>query len=60
MSSQTLNYMDYKQESWFNCKILGNLGWFYRFLRPIAAILDSRTFMSQILIDFFSDIHYIQ
>ena len=60
MSSQTLNYMDYKQESWFNCNILGNLEWFSRFLRPIAAILDSRTFMGQILIDFFSDIHYIQ
>ena len=26
--------MDYKQESWLNCKILGNFGWFYRFPRP--------------------------
>ena len=33
--------MYYKQESWF--KSLGNLGWFYRFLRPMAAILDFST-----------------
>ena len=45
--------MYYKQESWFNCKSLGNLGWFYRFLRPMAAILDFHNFMGQILIDFF-------
>ena len=41
--------MYHKQESWFNCKSLGNLGWFYRFLRP----MDFRTFMGQILVDFF-------
>ena len=52
--------MYYKQESWFNCKSLGNLGWVYRFLRPMAAILDFRTFMDQILVDFFLVIHYIQ
>ena len=45
--------MHYKQESWFTCKSLGNLGWFYRCLQPMAAILDFRTFMGQILIDFF-------
>ena len=26
--------MDFYQESWFNCKMLGSLGWFYRFPRP--------------------------
>ena len=41
------------QESWFICKSLGNLRWFYRFLRSMAAILDFRTFIGQILIDFF-------
>ena len=40
--------------------MLGKLEWFYRFLRPMAAILDFRTFMSQILIDFFLVIDYIQ
>ena len=39
MSSPTLKNMDYKQEPLFNCEILGNLGWFYRFSRPMAAIL---------------------
>ena len=53
MSSPTLKNMYYKQESWFNYISLGYLGWFYRFLRPMAAILDFRTFMGQILIDFF-------
>ena len=53
MSSPTLENMYYKQESWFNCKSLDNLGWFYRCLRPMAAILDFRTFMGQILKDFF-------
>ena len=53
MSSPALKNMYYKQESWLNCKSLDKLGWFYRFLRPIAAILDSRTFMGQILVDFF-------
>ena len=60
MSSLTFINMHYKQESWFNCKSLGNLGWFYRVLWPMAAILDFRTFMGQILIDFFLVIHYIQ
>ena len=45
--------MYYKQESWFNCKSLGSLGWFYRFLRPLAAILDFQTLVGQILVDFF-------
>ena len=45
--------MYYKQESWFNCKSLGNLAWFYRFLQQMAAVLDFRTFMGQIFIDFF-------
>ena len=53
MSSPTLKNMDYKQESWFECKVSGKLEWFYRFLRPMAAILDFRTFMSQILIRLF-------
>ena len=53
MSSPTLKKMYYNQESWFNCKSSGNLGWSYQFLRPIAAILDFRTFMGQILVDFF-------
>ena len=52
--------MYYKQESWFNYISLGYLGWFYRFLRPMAAILDFQTFMGQILIEFFLVIHYIQ
>ena len=56
MSSPTLKNMDYKQE----CNILGKLEWFYWFLWPMAAILDFRTFMSQILIDFFLVIDYIQ
>ena len=56
----TLKNMYYKQESWFNYISLGYLGWFYRFLGPMAAILDFRTFMGQILIDFFLVIHYIQ
>ena len=56
MSSPALKNMDYKEESWFKCKISGNLGCFYRFLRPMAAILDFRTFMSQILIDFFGSV----
>ena len=60
MSSPTLKNMYYEQESWFICKSLGNLGWFYRFLRPMAAILDFQTFMGQILIDFFLVIHQIQ
>ena len=38
MSSPTLKNMCYKQESWFNYISLGYLGWFYRFLRPMAAI----------------------
>ena len=59
MSSSAHKKVDYKKESWFKCKIVGNLWWFYRFLRPMAAILDFRTFMSQILIDFFSVIDYI-
>ena len=59
MSYPTLKIMHYKQESWFNCKSLGNLGWFYRFLRPMAAILDFRTFMGQILIRLFLVSHYI-
>ena len=57
MSSPNKN-MNYKQESWFKCKVLGKLGWFYRFLRPMAAILDFRTFVSQILIDFFGHLIY--
>ena len=60
MSSPALKNMHYKQELWFNCKNLDNLGWFYRFLRRVAAILDFRTFMGQILIDFFFVIHYIE
>ena len=53
MSSPTLKNMYYKQDTWFDCKSLDNLGWFYRFLRPMAAILDFLTFMGQILVDFF-------
>ena len=60
ISSPTLKNMDYKQESWFKCKVLGKLGLFYQFLRPMAAILDKWTFMIQILIDFFLVIDYIQ
>ena len=59
MSSPTLKNMYYEQELWFNCKSLGILGWFYRFLRPMAAILNFRIFMGQILVDFLV-IHYIQ
>ena len=36
-----------------NHGLIVKLGWFYRFSRPMAAILDFRTFMGQILIDFF-------
>ena len=52
MSYPTLKNMYFKQESWFNWKSLGNLRWFYRFLRPMAAILDFKTFLDQILVDF--------
>ena len=60
MSFQALKKIDYKEESWFKCKILGNLRWFYRLLRPMAAISDFRTFMSQIFIDFFLVIDCIE
>ena len=43
-----------------NSGLIVKLGWFHRFLRPMAAILDFRTFMGQILIDFFLAIHHIQ
>ena len=52
MSSTTLQNMELKQELLFNCEILGNLGWFYRFSRPMAAILEFLSiFRGQILID---------
>ena len=52
MSSTTLKNMELKQELLFNCEILASLGWFYRFSRPMAAILEfSSIFCGQILID---------
>ena len=52
MSFPTLKIMDFKQELLFHSEILGNLGWFYRFSRPMAAILEfSSIFRGHILID---------
>ena len=52
MSTTTLKNIKLKQALLFNCEILGNLGWFYRFLRLMAAILEfSSIFRGQILID---------
>ena len=41
MSSSTLQNIEEKPEELFDCEILGNLGRFYRFSRPMAAILES-------------------
>ena len=52
ISFPTLKNMDYKQESLFNYKIFSDLGLFYRFSWPMAAILVfSSIFRGQILIE---------